>query len=116
MHNFLRVVCLFVLLDAGYLFTMKTHLNRQIVRVQKQPVVLRVSGVILCYILLLFCLYHFILRPSKSVMDAFLLGVCVYGVYETTNYASFINWSLSTVLMDTLWGGILFATVTYLTR
>jgi len=49
------------------------------------------------------------------VFDAFLLGVFVYGVYETTSLALLRKWRPTTVLIDTLWGGILFALTTYLT-
>jgi uncharacterized membrane protein len=57
---------------------------------------------------------YFIIKPRRSVSDAFLLGIIIYGVYETTNLALFKNWSILTVIIDTLWGGILFATTTYI--
>jgi uncharacterized membrane protein len=49
------------------------------------------------------------------VQDAFLLGLVIYGVYETTNWALFSKWSPMSVIIDTLWGGILFAATTYVT-
>ena len=36
-------------------------------------------------------------------------------VYETTNKAIFNKWTWSTVLIDGLWGGILFGLTTFLT-
>ena len=42
------------------------------------------------------------------------MGILIYGVYETTNYALFKNWSIFTVILDTLWGGTLFALVTFI--
>ena len=71
-------------------------------------------GAALCYIFLVTGLNYFIIKPKKSVYDAFLLGLVIYGVYETTNYALFKNWSILTVIMDTLWGGLLFALTTYI--
>jgi uncharacterized membrane protein len=71
-------------------------------------------GVALCYIFLITGINYFIIKPNKSVSEAFLLGIIIYGVYETTNYALFKNWSILTVLIDTLWGGILFASTTYI--
>ena len=44
-----------------------------------------------------------------------VLGLVIYGVYETTNYAIFKNWTLSTVLLDTAWGAILLGLTTFLT-
>jgi uncharacterized membrane protein len=45
-------------------------------------------------------------------MDAFILGIVIYGVYETTNYAIFDKWNIQALTLDTLWGGILFAITT----
>ena len=71
-------------------------------------------GAALCYIFLIVGINYFIIKPRKSVTDAFLLGLVIYGVYETTNYALFKNWSILTVIIDTLWGGLLFASTTYI--
>jgi uncharacterized membrane protein len=61
-------------------------------------------------------LYYFILTKSKDsknkVLDAFLLGICIYGVYETTNYATLKKWPIRMLVVDTLWGGVLFALTT----
>jgi uncharacterized membrane protein len=56
----------------------------------------------------------FIFNSNRGVKDAFLLGICVYGVYETTNYAILDKWSKTSVIIDTLWGGILFSGTTYI--
>jgi uncharacterized membrane protein len=76
---------------------------------------MNIKTTILCYILLIFGLYYFIIKENKSVTDAFLLGIFVYGVYELTTISLLSEWELKTVIIDTLWGGILFATTTYLT-
>jgi uncharacterized membrane protein len=60
-------------------------------------------------------LFYFILKNKRPVQDAFLLGLVIYGVYETTTYALLKNWNFATVMVDTLWGGILLALTTYLT-
>jgi uncharacterized membrane protein len=82
--------------------------------VQGSEIKVNLLGVALCYIFLIIGINYFIIKPRKSVQDAFLLGLIIYGVYETTNYALFKNWSIVTVIMDTLWGGVLFALTTYL--
>jgi uncharacterized membrane protein len=71
-------------------------------------------GAAICYILLVVGINYFIIKPRKSISDAFLLGIIIYGVYETTNLTLFKNWSILTVIIDTLWGGILFAATTYI--
>jgi len=70
------------------------------------------SSAFLCYIFLVIGLNYFILEKKKSIWDAFLLGLVIYGVYETTNYAIFDKWQTMMVVIDTLWGGILFALTT----
>jgi uncharacterized membrane protein len=42
--------------------------------------------------------------------------VIIYGVYETTNYAIIKKWSPYAIVLDTVWGGILYTLVTYFTR
>ena len=82
--------------------------------VQGSPIQFNLLGAVLCYIILILGINYFIIQPRKSVGDAFLLGTFVYGVYETTNYTLLKNWALLTVFIDTLWGGVLFATTTYI--
>jgi uncharacterized membrane protein len=84
----------------------------QIAAVQRVSLQFRLSGAILCYLLLILGLYYFIILPKKSVMDAFLFGIVIYGVYETTNYTLLKKWKPEIVVIDTLWGGVLFAIVT----
>ncbi len=51
---------------------------------------------------------------EDKILKAFILGLCIYAVYEMTNYALITDWHIKTVLIDTLWGGILFALTTFL--
>ena len=74
----------------------------------------RYMSAFFCYVALTFLLYYFIIKPKRSLLEAFLLGVGVYAVYETTNYALFKNWPLQMVIMDVLWGGFMFFIVAYL--
>jgi uncharacterized membrane protein len=100
-------------LDFVYLSMIKDYFNNQVKMVQGSPVKINFLGAAICYIFLIVGINYFIIKPRKSVSDAFLLGIVIYGVYETTNYALFSNWSILTVIMDTLWGGILFASTAY---
>ena len=100
-------------LDFVYLNVMKGYFMNQVKMVQGTPLKLNYLGAAICYVFLITGLNYFIIKPRKSVTDAFLFGLVVYGVYETTNYALFSNWSLISVIIDTLWGGLLFASTTY---
>ena len=101
-------------IDFVYLNVMKGYLENQLKSVQGSAVKFNYLGAALCYVFLIVGLNYFIIKPKRSVSDAFLLGIVIYGVYETTNYATFKNWSLLTVIIDTLWGGLLFAATTYI--
>jgi uncharacterized membrane protein len=105
---------LFIFIDSVYLQVVRPYFEKQIQDVQGSAVTVNFLGVALCYIFLIIGINYFIIKPRKSATDAFLLGIVIYGVYETTNYALFKKWSLLTVFMDTLWGGLLFAITTYI--
>ena len=115
MFDFLLLISaiVFITTDFIYLNSVQGFFGNQIKRVQGSPMVVNLLGAALCYIFLIAGINYFIIKPRKSVTDAFLLGIVIYGVYETTNYALFKDWSALTVVIDTLWGGILFALTTY---
>lgn len=101
-------------LDAIFLNLISKHFHEQIFKVQKEPMRVNMLGAVLCYILLIFAINFFVIREKKSPLYAALLGFVIYGVYETTSYALLKKWSLTTVLIDSLWGGILFGLTTYI--
>ena len=111
---FLISAILFVVIDFAYLNLIKKYFENQVKTVQGSTLQVNFLGAILCYIFLIFGLNYFIIKSKRSPYDAFLLGILIYGVYETTNYALFKKWSIFTVILDTLWGGVLFALVTFI--
>ena len=105
-----------IILDFIFINFILNQYKKMILNVQKSELTINYLGAILCYIFLIFSLYYFILKDKKSILDAFLLGIVIYGILETTNYAIFKKWDAKIAIVDTLWGGILFASTTYLTR
>lgn len=116
MFDFILLISsiIFISIDFIYLNLMRGYFDNQIKNIQGSPIKMNYLGAALCYIFLIAGINYFIIKPHKSVNDAFLLGIIIYGVYETTNYALLKNWSILTVIIDTLWGGTLFALTTYL--
>ena len=116
MFDFLMLLSaiIFITVDFVYLNVIKDYFLNQIKLVQGSEPKINYLGVALCYLFLIVGINYFIIKPRKSVSDAFLLGIVIYGVYETTNYALLKNWSILTVIIDTLWGGLLFAFTTYI--
>lgn len=116
MNKLLIIAPTLMALDLTFVLSMSKYFNHQITLVQRSPLSLNIAGAIGCYICLIYVVYHFIIQKGASLLEAFLLGASIYGVYEFTNYATLKNWKTTTVIMDTLWGGTLFALTTYITR
>ncbi len=120
-----------LVLDGLFLYAAKDHFSRQVMLVQGTALRVYIPSAVVCYLLIIIGLYYFVLRhiivPNASsmaasiqtmrlregIIAAFLMGVFVYGVYETTTLALLRNWSVVTALIDTTWGGVLFALSTY---
>ena len=101
-----------IILDSTYIHLMTGYFKKQVKDVQGSPLELNFVGAALCYVFIIFGLNYFIIKNRKSVKDAFLLGIVIYAVFELTNLALFKNWHILSVLIDTLWGGILFGLTT----
>lgn len=111
----LTCAIIFTSLDMGFItFNNKIYAD-QVISVQRTALTVKPVGAIICYLFLVSGLYYFIIRKHESPWTAFLLGLFVYGVYETTSYAILKNWKIQTVIIDTLWGGVLMAATTWIT-
>ena len=106
---------IFLVLDIGFLSFQRKTFENQIFAIQKDKIQMNIPSAIACYIFLLFGLYYFILKDRRSPLEAMLLGLIIYGVYETTTYALLKNWKFKTVIIDTLWGSVLFYSTTFFT-
>ena len=106
---------IFVILDAIFIYTNKTAFENEVIDIQRVVMQVKPSGAIVTYLFLLFALNYFIINKFRGPEEAFLLGLVIYGVFEGTNYAIFKKWSLKLAILDTVWGGSLFAITSYLT-
>jgi uncharacterized membrane protein len=104
-----------LILDAGFIYLNKDLFQHQIAAVQRVILQFRPEGAMICYFLLAIGINYFIIQKNRSILEAFLLGFIIYGVYESTNYSTLKKWSPYLAIMDTLWGGTLFALTTYVT-
>lgn len=103
-------------MDGVYLRTVKGSWSRMVSGIQNSPLVVRPMYAVAVYMLMLFGLFYFIILPRRTVYDAALLGLVIYGVFDMTNMALFSKYSFGLALLDMLWGGLLFATVTYIVQ
>jgi uncharacterized membrane protein len=104
-----------LVLDSIFISLISKEFGKQVAGIQRTAMIIKPIGALFCYIFLIFGLYYFIIRQKKSIMDAFLFGLVIYGVYETTSYTIFKKWSPILATIDTIWGGILMASTTWLT-
>jgi uncharacterized membrane protein len=104
-----------IALDSLYLYFSSDYFSQQIKRVQGSKINIHMGGAVLTYIVLIFGINYFIIREHRSITEAALLGGVIYFVYEGTNLALFDHWRILTVLMDGLWGSILFGLTTAIT-
>jgi uncharacterized membrane protein len=98
----------FVALDILFFWVNQAFLDKIIRGVQGKSAKVRVAGALLCYVALTLLMYFTL---SLDYLKTFGLGAGVYAVYEGTNYAIFEKWPASMVLIDTVWGGLLFVLV-----
>ena len=116
MNSFVISSLLLVLIDSIYLyFVGKPVFDKTVAAIQNSSLVVNIAPAIFTYILMAIILNYFIISANKSAFDAFILGFCTYGIYDFTNMAIFKKYNLKTAITDTLWGAILFFSVTTIT-
>ena len=117
MKVFFIIFFLLLLLDAVYISTFNGFLNKLFKRVQGgRKLSVKYDGFIVTYLLMTSIVYYFGIIKKFTLSEMILLGISIFGVYDLTNYTTFIDWSLKMVVLDTLWGGVLFASITYLIK
>ena len=108
-----------IILDLLFFWFRGSAISEQIESVQGLKFNIKPIGALLFYPLLLYVLHRYVLKEKKDVLDAcqdaVLLGILLFGAIEFNNYALLTEWKLETVMIDTLWGGILLGVTTLLT-
>jgi len=74
-----------------------------------------ISGSI-TYLLLALIIYFFIIKQKLNITYAIILGFLVYGIYNGTNLATINLYNTKIAILDSLWGGLLFGIVTFISR
>ena len=111
MHEFFLLLVLLGLLDSIYFTIFGNYFLNILKRVQKTNIKVNYFGLVICYLILAISIYYFGFVKKISEFDMFLLGFFIYAVYELVNYTTFNNWTIKMVIIDSLWGGILYYSV-----
>ncbi len=101
-------VLLLALVDMPWLFLIGDTAQKMILRIQGSELKVKFVPALVVYLAL-----AYLVTKTESPMEAFKVGVAVYAVYDFTNLAMFKNYTLSFALLDSIWGGILFALVRF---
>ena len=104
-----------LLLDSIYIYCNKNIYQDTIVTIQRVVMQIKPEAALFVYLLLVTVINYFIIQKNRSPLEAFILGFCIYGIYEGTNYTMFKKWPINIAIVDTIWGGILFSATTYIT-
>lgn len=100
----LRNAVLLALVDAPYLLLVAPMFRSMISSIQGSALQFRLVAALPVYLAL-----GYLLTLAGSVQQAALLGAATYAVYDFTNYATLKGYTLQFGLIDTAWGGTLFA-------
>jgi len=104
--QFAIAMVLFVLVDSVWLLTVGQLAVSMTEAIQGSPVTLRWLAALVVYIALGYLIYQ-----TDTVLEAGLMGTAVYAVYDFTNYTILKKYDGRLAVADSLWGGVLFATV-----
>ena len=99
---------LLLLVDFLYLSVIGGPAVRMFEAIQGSKVTFNYAAAAIVYV----ALAYLVTRPSiKSVAEAATIGAATYAVYDFTNLAIFRNYTVKFAMIDTAWGGALFAIV-----
>ena len=109
MKNILKSSIIMLIIDIFYLkFFAASSFLKMVKTIQKSSVDVNYVYAGITYVLMMIAFNYFILFKKGTYIDAFLLGVVIYGVFDFTNMALFSDYKLAIAIQDTLWGGVLF--------
>ena len=114
MKSFLIMLFVLLLLDMLYISLISKTFKKMIENIQKTRFKINYTSAILCYIFIVIQLYVFIIQNNESIQKAFLLGFTTCGIYVLTNLTTISQWNIPIAIIDTIWGGILYASTTFI--
>lgn len=122
LHTFSKIGIIYIiiiLIDIPMIMNNKMYNNLFLSINNNVPISLNNNiyfSIFLAYFLISFGLYYFVIKNStnfkQTLIEAFIFGIVLYGVYDTTNYATILKYNARVAIIDTIWGGILSMIVT----
>ena len=117
--SFIIIAILVLVIDLIWLrLFLGKYFGQMVMKIQggTEQMVLNKGYAIVSYLLIIFSIYYFLVLKDEDddedkYLDAFLLGIFVYGIFEYTSAAIFKDWEPLALFVDTFWGGILYLSV-----
>jgi uncharacterized membrane protein len=110
LYKLVPLAVLFFLADLPWLYGNQAWAAKVFQKVQGGiPLRLNIPAAIPVYFALAYLLLH-----ASSPLSAFGIGFATYAIYDFTNLATLANYDPMFAIADTIWGGILFSVVYYL--
>ena len=110
-YTYIKTAFIIFIVDIFWLLTGGIYARKMTELIQGQPIQMRFVSAVIVYLFL-----AYMLLQTKSAMEAFIYGVCIYGVYDFTNHAILQQYDWKFAIADTLWGGVLFVLARHLLR
>ena len=105
----LTAAILLVVADLPWLMVSAPYVKDMVQRIQGSPLRLAYLPAVVVYLAM-----AYLLLQTKTPLEAFYTGAATYAVYDFTNLATLKNYDMSFAIVDTLWGGVLFALVRFI--
>ena len=116
MRKLLLLAIIILLLDSIYLKVIGPGFSKMVLGIQKSPLKLNMVSAGFTYLSVIVQLYYFIIERNGSLLDAFLLGMTTYGIFDFTSISVLKDYSIKIGVIDMLWGGILYTITTYILK
>ena len=84
--------------------------------IQGSKMQLNAHSAIGAYLLMILVMANFVIKYNLSYADTFMLGFCLYGVYDLTCGAIFKKWDFNLAFVDMLWGGLVYTVSLYISK
>jgi|694.fasta_scaffold63579_5 uncharacterized membrane protein len=128
MFIYLSIIFLTLILDFIWLYLNANMYKKLVYEIQGFDLNINYLGAILSYLCLILALLIFVFPLIKNeyyknkkqsllllaIKNGGLLGLLMYGMFNTTNIGIFKNYHYTYATMDTIWGFFLFSFISYI--
>ena len=114
----LKYGAILLVIDMIYLHLISGYFGQMIRKIQGAPMRVKMLPAAIDYLLIIGAWFFFIYQDrakhseKETIMRAALLGFFIYGIFDMTNLAIIEKYQWDLAIIDSIWGGVLFAVST----